>query len=65
MLFFKASKEQASAIKSVLETFNNISGQWVNQSILQVFFSPNTPHSIIRDVCDSVVSLVLKTLVSI
>ncbi|KAK5812892.1 hypothetical protein PVK06_028336 [Gossypium arboreum] len=46
-----ASRDQAIVVSSILETFYYFSGQKVNKSKSKVFFSPNTPSSVIESYC--------------
>ncbi|KAK5825590.1 hypothetical protein PVK06_020446 [Gossypium arboreum] len=54
MLFCEASRDQAVVVSSILETFCYFSGQKVKKSKSQVFFSLNTPSSVIEVICKSV-----------
>lgn len=54
LLFCEANKEQATMINSILGSFCHFLGQKVNQSKSQVYFSPNTPDVLAREICGEV-----------
>lgn len=52
--FFKATKEEAMTMKSVLERYENVSGQAINLNKSSITFSPNTSVENRRLVCEAV-----------
>lgn len=51
MLFYEASVSQMNVISKVLESFCYFSGQKINVSKSQVFFSPSTPTAVADQIC--------------
>lgn len=52
LLFAKADRKNCVAIKEVLESFCDLSGQKVSGEKTRVFFSPNVDQSMRGDFCD-------------
>ena len=52
ILFAKADRKNCVAIKDVLESFCDLSGQKINGEKTRVFFSPNVDLDMRNDLCD-------------
>lgn len=53
VLFCEASMAQVVVVNNILETSYYFSGQKVNFSKSQVFFSPTTPINVVEQICAS------------
>ena len=52
MLFVKADQKNYVAIKDVLESFYELSGQKISGEKTRVFFSPNVNRGMRNDLCE-------------
>ena len=52
MLFAKANKARAKSIKKVLSKFCKELGQLESAEKFRIYFSPNVPSNIRKDICD-------------
>ncbi|KAF7814503.1 reverse transcriptase [Senna tora] len=52
LFFFEASHENCSSMKAILDLYCNASGQLANLDKSCLFFSPNTPLNVRRDLSD-------------
>lgn len=54
MLFSDATVHQADVIRFVLDSFCHFSGQKVNSSKSQIFFSPSIPLEVADHICSKI-----------
>lgn len=63
--FFKASIQECTAVKSILQTYENAYGQAVNFQIQRIFFSVNVPDEVKIWLTNSWVSHLLPIMIDI
>lgn len=51
LLFFRASEQQTSIVKGLLNTYAKATGQFINPSKCFILFSGNCPQLILEEIC--------------